>query len=69
MSKEELKVTGMSCGHCKGAVEEAVSALAGVESVEVDLDSELVKVEFEAATVELAEIEQAIAQAGPYQVE
>ncbi|MCK8824073.1 heavy-metal-associated domain-containing protein [Fuchsiella alkaliacetigena] len=69
MSKEELKVTGMSCGHCKGAVEEAVSALSGVEAVEVDLDSELVKVDFEAATVGLAEIEQAIEEAGPYQVE
>jgi copper chaperone CopZ len=31
----ELKVEGMSCGHCKSAVEKAVSALAGVIKVEV----------------------------------
>ncbi|MBH1934817.1 heavy-metal-associated domain-containing protein [Streptomyces sp. AV19] len=27
------KVTGMTCGHCEGAVTEEVSALAGVTSV------------------------------------
>ncbi|GAA2936492.1 heavy-metal-associated domain-containing protein [Streptomyces thioluteus] len=28
------KVTGMTCGHCEGAVTEEVSAIAGVTSVE-----------------------------------
>ncbi|NLU66449.1 heavy-metal-associated domain-containing protein [Streptomyces sp. HNM0574] len=27
------QVTGMSCGHCEGAVTEEVSAIEGVESV------------------------------------
>ncbi|MGW8380216.1 heavy-metal-associated domain-containing protein [Streptomyces sp. ODS28] len=27
------KVTGMSCGHCEGAVSEEISAIEGVESV------------------------------------
>jgi copper ion binding protein len=33
----ELKVEGMSCGHCKASVEKAVSAVEGVLKVEVDL--------------------------------
>lgn len=32
-----LNVEGMSCGHCKAAVERAVSALSGVSNVSVDL--------------------------------
>ena len=37
-------VTGMSCGHCKAAVEQEVGQVAGVESVEADLDTKLVVV-------------------------
>ena len=37
-------VSGMSCGHCKAAVEEEVGRVPGVESVDADLDSKLVVV-------------------------
>ena len=37
-------VADMSCGHCKAAVTEAVSEVAGVESVYVDLDAKRVVV-------------------------
>ena len=40
-----LNVTGMTCGHCKTAVTEALSAVEGVTSVEVDLDNGKAKVE------------------------
>ncbi len=36
------RVPGMHCGHCKAAVSEELSAVAGVEAVEVDLDTKLV---------------------------
>ncbi len=32
-------VEGMACAHCKAAVEGALTALAGVESAEADLDA------------------------------
>lgn len=32
-------VTGMTCGHCVAAVTEEVTALEGVSSVEVDLET------------------------------
>ena len=34
-----LKIAGMSCGHCTGTVRKALQAVAGVDSVNVDLDS------------------------------
>jgi len=37
-------VPGMHCGHCERAVTEEVSAVAGVESVAVDLDTKRVTV-------------------------
>jgi len=37
-------VPGMSCGHCENAVKAEVSEVAGVESVDVDLDSKEVTV-------------------------
>jgi copper chaperone CopZ len=41
-------VSGMSCGHCKAAVEEEVGRVAGVASVTADVESKLVVVRGEA---------------------
>jgi copper chaperone len=35
----EIKVKGMSCGHCAAAVTKALQSLPGVSQVEVDLAS------------------------------
>jgi len=37
-------VPGMHCDHCRHAVSEELGAVAGVESVEVDLETKLVTV-------------------------
>ncbi|MBK5245446.1 MAG: heavy-metal-associated domain-containing protein, partial [Eubacteriaceae bacterium] len=37
MEKLTLNVEGMSCSHCEKAVKNAVGALDGVASVDVDL--------------------------------
>jgi copper chaperone CopZ len=37
-------VPGMHCGHCEASVKGEVGALAGVEAVEVDLETKLVTV-------------------------
>lgn len=39
-----LAISGMSCGHCTAAVERAVSALEGVRSVSVSLESQSAEV-------------------------
>jgi copper chaperone len=49
MSIETLvyRVDGMTCDHCKAAVNEEVAKVAGVEAVDVDLDTKLVRVDGE----------------------
>jgi copper chaperone len=38
------RVPGMSCGHCTQAVEGTLSRVAGVQSVDADLETKLVTV-------------------------
>jgi copper chaperone len=38
----EIKVKGMSCGHCAAAVTQALTSLPGISQVQVDLASGLV---------------------------
>lgn len=59
----ELKVSGMTCEHCKKAVKTAVSDVSGVSSVDVDLASGTVKVAF-SGTAKETEVREAIAEAG-----
>ena len=37
MTTQTFAVTGLTCGHCAGAVTEELSAIAGVDEVSVDL--------------------------------
>ena len=39
MTTSTYTVTGMTCGHCVASVTEEVSEVAGVQDVEVDLES------------------------------
>nr|WP_240628417.1 MULTISPECIES: copper chaperone CopZ [Macrococcus] len=47
MMETILKVEGMTCGHCKEAVEGAVNKLDGVKSAAVDLEAANVTVDHE----------------------
>ena len=38
-SKQELTVSGMTCGHCAQTLTTALSALGGVDAVDVDVNS------------------------------
>lgn len=42
--KYEFTVHKMTCEHCKNRVQNALSAIEGVENVEIDLGTGLVKV-------------------------
>jgi copper chaperone CopZ len=44
VDERTYRVPGMHCGHCGRAVEEELGAVAGVRSVEVDLETKLVVV-------------------------
>lgn len=64
MPTQTFQVPGISCDHCKSAIESAVGQLDGVESVTVSVDDKTVSVTGDASTPDVA---QAIARAG-YQV-
>ncbi|MCX7780391.1 MAG: copper ion binding protein [Negativicutes bacterium] len=64
MAKEVFKVEGMSCNHCKNAVENAVKALPGITAAIVDLAAKTLTVEFDAWKASPAEIKQAIEEEG-----
>ena len=56
-------VTGMTCAHCQRAVTDEIAAVAGVESVMVDLASGTVTVT-SARPVDRADIAAAVDEAG-----
>jgi copper chaperone len=64
MEKVILNVEGMSCNHCVNAVNKAVSALAGVTAVDVNLEAKKVTVEYAADKVTVADIKVAIEDQG-----
>lgn len=55
-------VPGMHCGHCEAAVSEELAAVAGVEAVEVDLETKRVVVRGQG--LDDAELRAAIDEAG-----
>ena len=62
MEKLNLTITGMSCGHCVGAVTEALKELAGVEVERVRVGS--ASVAYDPAAVSPQQITQAVEEAG-----
>lgn len=63
MTTEQFQVPGISCQHCVNAIKQEVSALPGVQQVQVALDSKLVTVQHSEA-VTTAGIVAAINEAG-----
>lgn len=62
MTELTYTVSGMSCGHCEAAVKDEVSAVSGVESVDVDLATKRVVVRGE--ELDDAAVRAAIDEAG-----
>ena len=60
--KAELKVSGMTCGHCVAAVTDALTAVDGVSEAHVDLPSGSAEVVFAGPSLE--RLEQAVRDAG-----
>jgi len=64
IEKDILIVEGMSCGHCKNAVEKAVAALVGVALAEVNLTEKTLTVEFDTDKLTLDKIKEAVDDEG-----
>ncbi|MEI4803653.1 copper chaperone CopZ [Bacillus sp. NPDC077411] len=59
-----LNVQGMTCNHCKMAVTNVLSELAGVQHVEVHLQEGTVNVEYDEAKVNVEQMKEAIEDQG-----
>ena len=64
MEKIVLRVDGMSCGHCKAAVEKALNLLGGVQGADADIGAKTVTVTYDAGKVNRDVLAEAIAEAG-----
>jgi copper chaperone CopZ len=62
--KVELKVSGMACAGCSGAVEKALKALNGVSSARVDLGKKTAYVEYDPAKLTPDDLKKAVVGAG-----
>ena len=63
MTTQTFTVTGMTCGHCVASVTEEVSEIAGVENVDVTLETGQVTVT-SAEPVDTAALRAAVEEAG-----
>jgi len=64
MTTVTVKAPDISCGNCVAHIEKDISALAGVESVKAEVDSKLVTITFDEATLSQAQIAEAMDEAG-----
>lgn len=61
---KELLAPGMSCGHCKAAIEKAVKGLGSIEKVNADPETKKVVVDFDDSQITVEDIRHAIEEAG-----
>jgi len=70
MSNQIFPVTGLTCGHCVGAITSEVSAVDGVNSVQIDLvtgGTSIMSVTADKALTD-ADVIAALDEAGEYQL-
>jgi copper chaperone len=64
MTEKTLNVEGMSCGHCKAAVEEELSKLPGVEYSNADPQKGTVQVRYDEGRTTDEDLQGAVEEAG-----
>jgi copper chaperone len=64
MTKESLKVEGMTCQHCVQTITDALAKIAGTNKVAVDLDKKEVQVDYNEEKTNLQQISDKIVEVG-----
>ncbi|MEW5861728.1 MAG: heavy metal-associated domain-containing protein, partial [Cyanobacteriota bacterium] len=64
METHSLKLQGMSCAACAGAIEKAIRNVPGVSECNVNFGMEQATVKYEPQQTSLEEIQQAVTDAG-----
>jgi Cu+-exporting ATPase len=60
----DLRIGGMTCGHCPPAIERAIKAVAGVISAQVNFATKIARVEYDPKRTKIADILRAIRSVG-----
>lgn len=60
----EIKISGMACAGCSGAVQKALSKLEGVSSAKVDLAKKTAYVDYDTAKLTLQDLKNAVEASG-----
>lgn len=61
MATTILSVPDISCEHCERAITEALSPVAGVRTVQVDIPAKQVRVEYDESAVDLERMKRILA--------
>lgn len=64
MTSTELRVEGMSCGHCVQAVTGALQQLPGVSQAQVDLEAGRARIEYDESQIGVEELIGAVEEQG-----
>ena len=64
MTKELLKVEGMTCQHCVQTITDALGKIDGINKVAVDLDKKEVQVDYNEQRTSLQQISDKIVEVG-----
>ncbi|MEA1984847.1 MAG: cation transporter [Euryarchaeota archaeon] len=64
MPETRIKIEGMSCGHCKTTVTNAISAVGGVSHVDVSLEEGQAKVTYDPEKTDIEAIKEAVVNTG-----
>jgi copper chaperone len=62
MATTVLSVPTISCGHCEKTITEALTPLAGVSSVSVDIPTKLVTVQYDASSASVEQFKDVLAE-------
>jgi copper chaperone len=64
MTEVTLKVSGMSCAHCKAAVESELDKVSGVEISNADVERGIVEVAYDENKTGQEQLREAVEEAG-----
>ncbi len=64
MTEKTFRVEGMSCGHCRAAVERELNGVSGVERSSADFERGTVEVAYDEDRVTTEDIRSAVEEAG-----
>jgi len=59
-----MKAPDISCEHCVATVKKTAGQFPGVQAVDADAETKIVTLTYDPATVNLAEVEEALAEEG-----